>query len=38
LLEGRRHLSRRVKSHHPCPRLASVGVSHILAFRGLPLG
>jgi integrase len=27
-----------VKSHHPCPRSASVGLSHILAFRGLPLG
>jgi len=27
-----------VKSHHPCPRSAPVGVSHILAFLGLPWG
>jgi hypothetical protein len=27
-----------VKSHHPCLRLAPVGVSHILAFLGFPFG
>ena len=27
-----------VQSHHPCPRLASVGMSHSRTFLGLPLG
>ena len=32
---GPRHF---VKSHHPCPILASVGMSHNRTLLGLPLG